>query len=241
MARFEAVLLDYANTVVQFDRPQIESIHVALARQLSRMVAPVDARTLGAVMDRVCTQAPLSDDKRELTAPEQMRRVLQETYDRPFAPDDEIVVCADHAYQELFVASLAIDARALQALARVRARVPIGLVSNYPCGASLRRSLSTLGLVGLHPIVISGEVGYCKPHPRLFEVALQELGVPASAVLFVGDSWASDMVGAHAAGMVTCHHVGLASPADHEDRYTSYRPDYVISHLAELEAILAGR
>lgn len=241
MARLQAVLLDFANTVVQFDRPQIEAIHVALAEHLSRTVAPIDARALGAVMDRVCVAQPLSEDRRELTPHEQMRRIVREAYGQPFAADDRVVTDADRVYQEAFMASLSIDAATLAALARVRARVPVGLVSNYPCGASLRRSLSALGVVGLHPIVISGEVGWCKPHPHVFEVALAGLGVPAGAVLFVGDSWASDMVGAHAAGMATCHHLGLASVEDHEERYASYRPDYVISHLAELDRILAGQ
>lgn len=240
MARLQAVLLDFANTVVQFDRPQIESIHGALAAHLSQTVAPIDARTLGAVMDRVCVAQPLSPDKRELTPREQMRRIAAEAYGRPFAAGDGVVIDADRVYQAAFQASLSTDAATLDALARLRARVPVGLVSNYPCGASLRRSLVALGVVGLHPIVISGEVGWCKPHPRLFEVALEELGMAACAVLFVGDSWASDMVGAHAAGMVTCHHVGLASPRDHEERYATYRPDYAISHLAELDVILAG-
>jgi HAD superfamily hydrolase (TIGR01509 family) len=241
MGRLRAVLLDYANTVVQFDRPQIEAIHGSLAAHLSRTVAPIGARALGAVMDRVCVAQPLSEDKRELTPHEQMRRIMQEAYERAFDADDRAVVDADRVYQEAWVASHAVDAAALDALARVGERVPVGLVSNYPCGSSLRRSLSTLGLADrFHPIVISGEVGWCKPHPRLFQVALAELAVPASAVLFVGDSWASDMVGAHAAGMVTCHHVGLAAPSDHEQRYETYRPDFVIAHLAELDAILAG-
>lgn len=241
MARLQAVLLDYANTVVQFDRPQIDAIHGALAAHLSRTVAAIDARALGAVMDRVCVAQPLSADKREITPHEQMRRIVQEAYGRPFTIGDPAVVDADRVYQEGFLASLSIDAATLEALARVGARVPVGLVSNYPCGTSLRRSLSSLGIAArLHPVVISGEIGYCKPHPRPFQVALDELGVPAPAVLFVGDSWASDMVGAHAAGMVTCHHVGLASPEDHEERYASYRPDFVISQLGELDGILDG-
>jgi HAD superfamily hydrolase (TIGR01509 family) len=240
-ARLQAVLLDYANTIVQFDRPQIEAIHGALAAHLSRTVAAIDARTLGVVMDRVCVAQPLSEDRREITPHEQMRRIVQEAYERPCTACDPVVVDADRVYQEEFVASLSIDAATLEALARVSTRVPVGLVSNYPCGTSLRRSLSSLGIADrLHPVVISGEVGYCKPHPRLFQVALDELGVPARATLFVGDSWASDVVGAHAAGMVTCHHVGLASPEDHEERYASYRPDFVISQLGELDGILDG-
>ena len=36
-----------------------------------------------------------------------------------------------------------------------------------------------------------------------------------------------------AAGMATCHHLGLRVE-DHEERYASYRPDFMIRHLDEL-------
>jgi HAD superfamily hydrolase (TIGR01549 family) len=240
MSRFEAVLLDYANTVVQFDRPQIEAIHVRLAELLSRSIAPVDSATLGKVMDHVCVLQPQSEDKRELTPLEQMKRVLSETYDTPFRSSDQVVVDANREYQELFVKSIEVDDLTRRALARVRERVPVGLVSNYPCGISLRRSLSALGIADqFDPVVISGEVGYVKPHPMLFRIALETLGVSPDRVLFVGDSWASDMVGGHSAGMATCHHLGLAAPQDHGERYGVYRPDFAIRHLEELDQILA--
>jgi putative hydrolase of the HAD superfamily len=239
MARFEAALLDYANTVAQFDRPQMQAIHSQLASHLSKTVAPIDAATLGRAMDLVCGQPALSHDKREYTPAEQMQLALREAYGRPFAIDDPVVVDADARYQELWVGILAIDERTLPALASIASRVALGLVSNFPCGDSLRRSLTVLGLAGrFAPIVISGEVGYVKPHPRLFQIALAELGVAPARVLFVGDSWAGDMVGAHAAGMATCHHRGMIAARDHEPSYATYRPDFTIEHLAELDAIL---
>jgi len=240
MSRFEAVLLDFANTVVQFDRPQMQAIHAALAEMLCGAVAPIEPAALGAVMDVVCVRSASSQDQLELTALEQMRQVLQETYHRSFGTNDEVVVLANSTYQDLFVASIEIDERTLRALDRLRRRMPLGLVSNYPCGASLRRLLSTIGLAEhFDPIAISGEVGYAKPHPKLFRAALERLGVAPKRVLFVGDSWASDMVGGHAAGMATCHHLGLSSDQDHEGRYASYRPDFSIHHLDELDRLLA--
>ena len=241
MARFEAALLDYANTVVQFDRPQMQAIHSQLATHLSTTVAPIDAATLGRAMDLVCGQPALSRDKREYTPVEQMQLALREAYGRPFAIDDPVVIDADARYQELWVGILAIDERTLPALASIASRVTLGLVSNFPCGDTLRRSLTVLGLAGrFAPIVISGEVGYVKPHPRLFQTALAELGVAPERVLFVGDSWAGDMVGGHAAGMATCHHVGMTSELDTAERYATYKPDFSIRHLDELDRILAG-
>jgi predicted HAD superfamily phosphohydrolase YqeG len=117
-------------------------------------------------------------------------------------------VAAQTRYHELFVDVLALDDRTLPALADIAAPVTVGLVSNFPCGASLRRSLSALG-------------------------------VAPERVLFVGDSWASDTVGGHAAAMATCHHRGMIAAQDCERSYATYRPDSTIEHLAQLSEILA--
>jgi HAD superfamily hydrolase (TIGR01549 family) len=242
MPRFEAILLDYGNTVVQFDRPQIEWIHVQLAEFLSKTIAPIEPRTLGEVMDRVCVLPPLSRDKREFTPFEQMLRILREVYDETCPFTDQMVTEANCEYQNLYVRSITIDDGTVRALEWIRRGMRIGLVSNYPCGASLRRSLRAIGIADLFdPVVVSGDVGYVKPHPTLFHAALDALGIPAARVLFVGDSWASDMVGGQAAGMATCHHLGHTSERDYEERYKSYRPDFSIHHLEELREILATK
>jgi FMN phosphatase YigB (HAD superfamily) len=44
-------------------------------------------------------------------------------------------------------------------------------------------------------------VGVAKPEPRIFEIALEQLGVSAPRLaIHVGDSWAADVEGALAAG-----------------------------------------
>ena len=59
--------------------------------------------------------------------------------------------------------------------------------------------------VGLRPlldaVVDSAVVGFTKPDPRIFAVALDRLGVAAADALMVGDSPSADVDGAHAAGL----------------------------------------
>ncbi len=52
-------------------------------------------------------------------------------------------------------------------------------------------------------IIISSEVGFPKPSPVIFEYALRKLGLPAEAVLHVGDNVTEDIEGARAVGMQT--------------------------------------
>jgi HAD superfamily hydrolase (TIGR01509 family) len=64
--------------------------------------------------------------------------------------------------------------------------------------------LERQGLVErLDAIVLSSEVGRRKPHPAIFERALEELGVAAGQAVFVGDRLEADILGASRVGMKT--------------------------------------
>lgn len=76
----------------------------------------------------------------------------------------------------------------------------MGLVSNAP-----QDTLKTVESVGLHrflrSVIISGIVGYTKPHPEIFRIALRELGVSPGEALHVGDLYDADVVGARNASI----------------------------------------
>jgi putative hydrolase of the HAD superfamily len=91
-------------------------------------------------------------------------------------------------------------------LESLRARdLRLGLVSNaFDPGWLLHRDLEQLGVAErIDFAVFSSEVGKRKPHPAIFERALQELGVEAEDALFVGDRLYEDVRGAGELGMTT--------------------------------------
>jgi FMN phosphatase YigB (HAD superfamily) len=92
-------------------------------------------------------------------------------------------------------------AEVASALTRWRADgLELAIASNWDI--SLHAVLAAGPLSGLIDVVVtSAEVGAVKPDPRLFEIALERLGVPARLALHVGDSYADDVVGARAAGI----------------------------------------
>ncbi|HEY3218300.1 MAG TPA: HAD family hydrolase [Candidatus Limnocylindria bacterium] len=85
----------------------------------------------------------------------------------------------------------------------------------------------------LSPIVISMEVGFGKPDPRIFQNALEILGVDAEDAVMVGDSLARDVAGAHAAGIraVWIDRGGAGESSD-------AKPDARIERLSDLPAAL---
>jgi putative hydrolase of the HAD superfamily len=89
------------------------------------------------------------------------------------------------------------------ALAQLRARCPIGLVTDGDPGIQ-RAKLRALGLCDAFDVVVlSDELGrgYRKPNPAPFRAALFALGVAPQETLFVGDRPDKDVAGAAAAGM----------------------------------------
>ena len=76
----------------------------------------------------------------------------------------------------------------------------LGLISNAP--AETDRTVKALGLLEyLDGVVISGVVGYSKPNPEIFRIAMKELGVGPKEAIHVGDLYEADIVGARNAGM----------------------------------------
>jgi putative hydrolase of the HAD superfamily len=81
----------------------------------------------------------------------------------------------------------------------------LALVSNaFDPGWLLHRDLEQMGLAQrLDFAVFSSEVGVRKPHPQIFERALEALGVAPEDALFVGDRLFEDVRGAAQLGMTT--------------------------------------
>jgi putative hydrolase of the HAD superfamily len=81
----------------------------------------------------------------------------------------------------------------------------LGLVSNaFDPGPLLHRDLEQLGIAErIDFAVFSSELGKRKPHPEIFERALDALGVAPHEALFVGDRLYEDVRGASEVGMTT--------------------------------------
>ncbi len=66
-------------------------------------------------------------------------------------------------------------------------------------------------------VVISHQVGLRKPHPKIFTLTAEQLGLPPSACLFVDDT-AHNLTGAASLGMGTLHFTGAETEIAGIDR-----------------------
>jgi putative hydrolase of the HAD superfamily len=110
----------------------------------------------------------------------------------------------------------------------------LGLVTNGPCDLQCEK-LERGGLRGyFDAVAVSREVGILKPDPRIFAIALERLGVSAPDSAFVGDTPATDIKGAHAAGMkaIWLNRSGARLP-------DGIVPDATVASLSSLPGVLA--
>jgi len=93
------------------------------------------------------------------------------------------------------------DPSAAAALALARERgVRTAVISNS--NGSVRASLDRLGLLpSLEFVLDSSEVGAEKPDPVIFRQALERAGLSPGEVVYVGDIYSIDVLGARTAGM----------------------------------------
>lgn len=97
-----------------------------------------------------------------------------------------------------------------EAVAHLSERVRLGLICNtgFTGAAPLRQVLDAHGLTRyFDTLTFSNEFGYLKPHPRIFEHTLEQLGVSAQMALHVGDVENVDVVGARSVGMLAARYL----------------------------------
>ena len=108
----------------------------------------------------------------------------------------------------------------------------LGCVTNRPfAGPSFVAEVADHGLADLFDVMsVSCNIGYMKPHPKIYQHALATLGVAPEETVMVGDSLRADVEGAQALGMTAVwrKHHALKEKMDHIE------PEFTINELGEL-------
>lgn len=106
-------------------------------------------------------------------------------------------------------------------------------------GPRFHEELEELGLASLFEhVTISCDVGYMKPHPRIFQYALEQAEVAPEEAVMVGDSLRADVEGAKTMGMLAVWRRPPAGeplePTTDEPEPGPLAPDYIIDEIGEL-------
>lgn len=112
----------------------------------------------------------------------------------------------------------------------------IGILTNGPSDVQ-REKIRHSELVRFfkeEDILVSGEIGFDKPDPRVFEHLIKCSGVKAHEILYVGDDARNDVYGAALVNMPSC----WVSHGRTFPKEISTLPDFTISSIKELPDLL---
>jgi HAD superfamily hydrolase (TIGR01549 family) len=129
---------------------------------------------------------------------------------------------------------ISIDTQAVKVILELKRRnYRLAIVSNMMLpGKLLMAKLQQARLLAyFDPVTVSSDVGFIKPHPEIFRRTLMQVKLKPDEVVFVGDTYRQDIVGAKHAGLRT---VWLNTRHEPRAMAVDDPPDYEIERLAEL-------
>ncbi len=89
----------------------------------------------------------------------------------------------------------------------------LGVLSDFP----VQNKLKYLGLEDWDCSFTSESTGYLKPHPEPFLELANRMNLPPEQILYVGNSYSKDVVGAADVGMKTAHYARSAPEGSRAD------------------------
>ena len=118
--------------------------------------------------------------------------------------DDYRIKCALNVFFKAFVDTFELREGAKKLIKQAQQQCKIGLISNFTHAPVIHKSLRLLGInTFFNAVVVSEENGWRKPSSKIFQDALNKIGVEAKEAVYIGDSPIEDIKGGNQAGLKT--------------------------------------
>ena len=194
--KFRAVLFDAAETLFT-TRGSVGEIYGSVARKYGSNVAPEAIQA--AFREHFSGAGPLS--------PEQQKQWWKDIVYAVFN-DVGMIDNFDHFFDEVYETfrdsqGWILFPETLDVLKELKSRqLKLGVISNFD--SRIYTVMESLRIRHFFDaVVLSSETGFSKPDREIFEAALDAIGLPASDILFVGDSLEDDFKAGIQAGLTS--------------------------------------
>lgn len=240
MGRFEAILWDLDGTLLDFLYAQRQALTMCL-ESIGHEVTEELIHRYSEINDRYWKRFELG----EVTKEQLLIGRFVSFFDEYQIRDADV-----HIFQKMYQENLGKVFRylddSLEICADLRGRIKQYIITN---GTSSVQE-SKLRLSGfselMDGIFISEQIGVPKPQKGFFDFCLSAMTrdggeMDKSRILIVGDSLTSDIKGGVLSGIPTCWYRPddiFESDETARENYEKYRPNYEISHLSRIYAIL---
>jgi HAD superfamily hydrolase (TIGR01509 family) len=243
LLKFDLVLFDLGATLLYFDgdwEAALKSGIRAMQDRLAELGYPLDDSFPAFYRETAREYYRWRDDNLAETPAPQVFRNIMASYCCDAIPDTHV----KDALGVLYAATEAgwkAEADALPTLAALRAAgCRIGLISNAGYDDDVQVLVDQAGLRPyLEFIITSAAAGVRKPHPDIFQPALDFFQVEPRQAVMVGDFLQADVLGAQRLGMGSVWITRRVDMAAARPYLKKIQPDRTIAALSELPALLS--
>lgn len=232
MSKIRAVYFDLDDTLCAYWKASRQALREAFAE--AKLAASVDEavdawRRVFATFSEEVKRDPWYQhylESGEPTRTEHLRRTLALLNE-----SDALAEQISRRYAQLRNEYLTLFPEAKPVLSALRGKYRLGLITNGPADVQ-RSEIESLSIEGYFDhILIEGEMRIGKPARDVFDLAAQKWSYDPSEMLFVGNSFDHDVVGAKSAGWqaIWMNQEGEEMPDD-----APTKPDRVITNLLEV-------
>ena len=234
MTKLKGVLFDYGHTLVYF--PNIKKTHLIAARNVQKMLHDLGVSVNASKIQTTVESFAHRTDDVVMDMEKEFMEILHILGVENYSQEDlqEII----HAYWRPYIQNARIRRGAkklLEFLKKIELR--LGIVANIWSGG-MNPVLQRLGIERFFDTTVASvDVGFKKPDPKIFLLALDHLGLSPEEVIMVGDSPRTDIQGAHDLGIATVRLMRGPNRAKPD----LVDPDFKIRNLSALASIVQAR
>jgi putative hydrolase of the HAD superfamily len=141
-------------------------------------------------------------DLKEILSQERFRIMLQLLGHAPAEVTDEAIEGITRAHMAELQRSFEVRPEVVRVLDWAKTRFRTAMISNFAYAPTLHESLDLFGIrPAFETVVVSAEVGWCKPHRIIFDHTFEKMRIRPAEALFLGDQLYVDVYGALNCGM----------------------------------------
>jgi putative hydrolase of the HAD superfamily len=141
-------------------------------------------------------------DLKEIISQERFRIMLELLGHSAKEVTDDAVEAITRAHMSLLRESFEVRPEVAETLRWAKSRYRTAMISNFGYAPTLHESLESFGIRdAFETVVVSAEVGWCKPHRVIFDHTFEKMNIRPSEALFLGDQLYVDVYGALNSGM----------------------------------------
>ena len=205
MRSIRAVIFDFIGTLTNLRRYNLEASEMKLCKAIKNSEFNIDAVSfLQAYRQayekyRIVRYQKLVEVTNAVWVSEALNSLGYET-----TPQDLTIKTAVNIFFQDYLNSLELRPCSYKMLKTLSNHYKTGLISNFTYSPVIYAGLGKLKIDKFfNTILVSESVGWRKPHPKIFNKALEQLEVSAHEAVYVGDSPLEDIKGARTLGIKT--------------------------------------